>query len=92
MSLGFHADRHCSPGGIKRLARRPDISCAIRQIRADMAEADRAYAEREESSGYKRERFIERVPSTRMTWHHSARMLSSSQPTTDLFPGYMVHD
>jgi hypothetical protein len=77
---------------IKRLARRPDISCAIRQICADMAEADRAYAEREESSGYKRERFIERVPSTRMTWHHSARMLSSSQPTTDLFPGYMVHD
>ena len=39
---------------IKRLAQRPDISSAVRQIRADMAEADRAYAEREESSGYKR--------------------------------------
>jgi hypothetical protein len=39
---------------IKRLAQRPDISGAVRQIRADMAEADRAYAEREESSGYKR--------------------------------------
>lgn len=32
---------------IKRLAQRPDISSAVRQIRADMAEADRAYAERE---------------------------------------------
>lgn len=77
---------------IKRLAQRPDISSAVRQIRADMAEADRAYAERQESSGYKREQFIERVPSTWMTWHRSARMLSSSQPTTVLFPGYMVHD
>jgi hypothetical protein len=77
---------------IKRLAQRPDISGTVRQIRADMAEADRAYAEREESSGYKREQFIERVQSTWMTWHRSARMLSSSQPTTVLFPGYMVHD
>ncbi len=36
---------------IKQLAQRPDISSAVRQIRADLAEADRAYAEREESSG-----------------------------------------
>jgi hypothetical protein len=77
---------------IKRLAQRPDVANAIRQIRADMADADRAYAEREESPGYKREQFIERVPSTWMTWHRSAHMLSSSQPTTVPFPGYMVHD
>jgi len=77
---------------IKRLAQRPDISSAVRQIRAGMAEADRAYAEREESSGYEREQFIERVPSTWMTWHRSAHALSSSQPPTVLFPGYMVHD
>jgi len=44
---------------IKRLARRPDISSAVRQIRADMTEANHAYAEREESSGCKREQFIE---------------------------------
>ena len=56
---------------INRLAQRPDIANAIRQIRADTAEADRAYAEREESSGYKREQFIERVPYTSITWHHS---------------------
>jgi len=77
---------------IKRLAQRPDITSAVRQIRAGMAEADRAYAEREESSGCKREQFIERLPSTWMTWHRSARVLSSSQPPTVLFPGYMVHD
>jgi hypothetical protein len=77
---------------IKRLAQRPDVANAIRQIRADMADADRAYAEREESSGYTREQFIERVPSTSMTWHHSACILPSSQPTTVLFLGYMVHD
>jgi hypothetical protein len=77
---------------IKRLARRPDISSAVRQIRADMTEANHAYAEREESSGCKREQFIERVPSTWMTRHHSARMLFSPQPTTVPFPGYMVHD
>ena len=29
---------------IKRLAQRPDITSAVRQIRAGMAEADRAYA------------------------------------------------
>jgi len=51
-----------------------------------------AYAESEESSGYKREQFIERLPSTWMTWHRSARVLSSSEPPTVLFPGYMVHD
>jgi hypothetical protein len=77
---------------IKRLAQRPDISSTVRQIRADMAEADRADAEREESAGYKSEQFIERVSSTCMTWHRSARKISSSQPTTVLFPGYMVHD
>jgi hypothetical protein len=77
---------------IKRLAQRPDIANAVRQIRADMAEADRAYAERGESSGYTREQFIERAPSASMTWHHSACMLSSSQPAIVLFPGCMVHD
>ena len=46
----------------------------------------------EESAGYKSEQCIERVSSTCMTWHRSARKISSSQPTTVLFPGYMVHD
>ncbi|MGH3212738.1 MAG: hypothetical protein ACRDNO_33740 [Trebonia sp.] len=50
---------HGNDRGVKRLAQRPDISGAVRQIRADMAEADRAYAEREECSGDKREQFIE---------------------------------
>ena len=77
---------------MKRLAQRPDISGAVRQIRADMAEADRPYPGCEESSGCKREQFIERVPSTWMTWHRPAGMLCGSQPTTVLFPGYMVHD
>ncbi|MGH3299023.1 MAG: hypothetical protein ACRDP7_45250 [Trebonia sp.] len=77
---------------IKRLSQRPDISSAVWQIRADMAEADRAYAEREESSGYTGEQSIERVPSAWMIWHRPERMLSSSQPTTALFPGHMVHD
>jgi hypothetical protein len=54
--------------------------------------ADRSYAEREESSGYMGEQFIERVSSTWMSWHLSARMLASSQATTVLLPGYMVHD
>ena len=77
---------------IKRLARRPDIPNAVRQIRADMAEADRAYAEHGESSGGRREQFTERAPSASMTWHRSARMVSSSRPGTVPFPGYMVHD
>lgn len=73
---------------IERLAQRSDVANAIRQIRADMAKADRAYAEHEESSGYTREQFIGRAPSASMTWHRSARIVS----TTVLLLGYMVHD
>jgi hypothetical protein len=40
------------------MALRPDIAIAVGQIRADMAEADHAYANRK-SFAYYRERFIE---------------------------------
>jgi hypothetical protein len=43
---------------IGRLAQRPDIANAVRQIRAAMAEASRAYAECKFFS-YTREQFIE---------------------------------
>jgi predicted nucleotidyltransferase len=76
---------------IKRLAQRPDVANAVRQIRTDMAVADYAYAE-PKFFGYTREQFTENVPPTPMAWEYSTRILSSSRPNTVLFPGYMVHD
>jgi hypothetical protein len=53
-------------GHIKRLAQRPDVANAVRQIRTDMAEADHAYAEHK-FFGCTREQFTENVPPIPMT-------------------------
>ena len=52
--------------GAEPLAQRPDVANALRQIRADVAEADRAHLEHKDSTGYTREQFFGRAPSASM--------------------------
>ena len=61
------AFRTVGRGHIKRLARRPGVANPVRQIRADMAEADHAYAQHK-FFGYTSEQFTENVPPTLMMW------------------------